>query len=80
MRPEPNGNLLVAGVIDFARWVERATRLGAEDFLEGFKRKPGRDVVVALGIRKWRVGHVRYLQRAYAAGWWHAETMAKEAR
>lgn len=77
MRPEPNDDLTTAGATCFARWIERAANLGAEDFLTNAKRRTGKEVVAALGLRRWREGHVRYLQRAYAGGRWHAEMMTK---
>jgi len=77
MRPDPNPNLVMAPVSDFTRWLARAADMGAGDYYHGLPKRTGKEVVEELGIRKWRAGHVRYLQRAYAAGRWHAEVSAK---
>lgn len=79
MRPEPNDDLTVAGVSDLGRWLARAADLGAEDHLLGRSKRTGKEVVAKLGLRRWRGGHVRYLQQAYAAGRWHAEAAEKSA-
>jgi hypothetical protein len=70
-------NLLTIDNRSYADLFARAVSLGISDETNRETIKTGDQVRRMLGVTEWRVGHVRFLKRAYMAGRFHVETMGE---